>query len=67
MRKYAMSLNFCHQIGVMYATAGKTKDEVLAAMAKDGFKPNGLTVRRIMKSYDRQVAIDAYTAAIGAR
>lgn len=55
-RKYALSLDYCHQLGTSRAAYGTPWSELLAELTRDGYKANGLTVQRVKRAYDQQIA-----------
>lgn len=54
--KYAAPLDFCIQLGKSAAIQGWTLSQLTAWCANGGFKPAGLTFRRILKAYSAQLA-----------
>lgn len=54
--KYAMGLRYCHQLGTNYASHGIPLQRLIDELVRDGFKPNGLTVRRVTRAYNEQIA-----------
>ena len=56
MPKYAMSLRYCQNLGTTYAAHGIPLARLIAELVRDGYRPAGLTARRVTRAYQAQLA-----------
>jgi hypothetical protein len=55
MFKYTLPLITCHQLGKSMAVAGWNEDQIRDWLRSGNISDRGLTARRILKSYRRQL------------
>ena len=56
MTRFTLPLLYCHQLGTVRAAFGSTRQQVVEELKRDGYKETGLTMLRVLRAYDEQIA-----------
>lgn len=55
-RRYPLQATYCRQLGQGCALNGTAREAVIEALKRDGYREDGVTMRAVLASYDKQKA-----------